>query len=127
MSITDHVIAGNLRSLGFEERKSMREKLPDVYAFNADFWRGMIDGDGCIAKTAWTMNLCGSKEVCDGFADFAVSVGTNKRPYVKDVSGLYTSVLTNKNDVKIVLDALYKDASLFLERKHNVYLERYAN
>lgn len=126
MSITDHVIARNLRELGFEERKSTKEKLPQPFAYSSDFWRGMVDGDGHISRYWWTMNLCGSREICEGFADFAVSLGTSKRPYVKDTNGLYTASLTNKNDVKVVLDALYKDTSLFLERKYNVYYERYA-
>lgn len=123
--ITDHVIAGNLRSLGFEERKSTKEKLPSVYVNSSDFWRGMIDGDGHISPSGWAMNLCGSQEICEGFSDFAVTQGTNRRPKVSVTSGLYLASLTNKKDVKIVLDALYKDTSLFLDRKYNVYFERY--
>lgn len=125
MSITDHVIAANLRKLGFEERKSMREKLPQVFSHNNHFWRGMVDGDGHIGTSGWTMNLCGSFEVCNGFADYSTMLGTTRRPTISSAGSLYIASLTNKADVKIVLDALYADSNIYLHRKFNTYKERY--
>ena len=125
IAITDHVIVNNLRKLGFEERKSMRERLPTIYANNRHFWRGMIDGDGCIVKTSWTVSLCGSLEICKGFSEFCKILGVKQNIRITDRKGLHVVSITNKADSKIVLDALYEDCEIFLSRKRNIYLEKY--
>jgi hypothetical protein len=125
MTFADNVIAGSLRVLGMRERKSCEEILPDVFKFNRHFWRGMIDGDGHISTTSNLINLCGSKEICQGFLDFAESIGVIGSQSITKVNTLHRINLTGFDKCKKILDVLYEDSILYLDRKHKNYLKRY--
>lgn len=121
----DDDINTRLELLGMEERKSTREKCPKVFKYNRHFWRGMIEGDGCISKTTNEISLVGSEEVVRGFGEYCNLLFPECKPkfYVKGTIHVFS--LCSKLYSKQILDELYRDCKYKLSRKHEIYLEKY--
>jgi hypothetical protein len=84
-----------------------------------DFWRGVIDGDGSVPKSARTdVSACGSRPLMEQFAEFirtiypAAKVGFRKHM----LSDIYVVRLFGKT-AAIVLDCLYNNDGPCLVRK----------
>lgn len=128
----DRRIVESLRSLGFAERKSGKEVLPEKIKYNRHFWRGMIDGDGSIyiSNNKLSVELIGSKEICQGFLDFSRMYAFNIRAEVRKhpSSDIYRLAVCSSNAEK-VLHIMYEDSEFFLKRKKakipSILQERY--
>ena len=122
LRVMDLRIVESLRRLGFSERKSGKEKLPEVFKFNSHFWRGMVDGDGTIGVQGQrvTVGLVGSKELCEGFLNFAKTFSPNIKTKVRKVAGtvVYTVRITKKSTCIAILTAMYSGSTFHLTRKH---------
>lgn len=116
----DRRVVESLRNLGFAERKSGKEVLPEKIKYNRHFWRGMIDGDGYVstAQNKLAVGLIGSKEVCEGFLAFSKLYAYNIKAKVRkhSDSDIYTVSICSGNAEK-VLNIMYEDSEFFLERK----------
>lgn len=62
-----------LEKYGICQRKSMREVAHPEFQHNANFWRGVLEGDGCL----WSdkrgrpgIQLVGSKTLCESFRTY---------------------------------------------------------
>jgi hypothetical protein len=132
VSITSRLIANHLASYGVTERKSHTAKAVGLEK-NLAFWRGVIDGDGCItlARNIAYINLVGSKTIVKQFLDFVLTFGTTKTTVKKIHKNSIYSVSVSGNLAKKLIETLYKDATTFLDRKYEkamqiieFYLER---
>lgn len=124
---SDRTIRDRLKSLGMRARKSTKETCPDVYKDNRHFWRGVLEGDGWIANhgNSYGCGIVGSKELVRSFQEYCKLLGIDKF-YTRCQSGdLYECTLKNKYTSTTLLTELYKDTSLFLDRKYNIFKERY--
>lgn len=123
----------DLENLGITSKKSRVVKYPKIQEnLQNHFMRGVFDGDGCI--TLRTDNRDGSQRgqfnICSGSHDFIYEYydrlveycnlsGKNKirNPigtyYVVDWGGL--------SDIEKIYDFLYRDATVFLERKKETF------
>lgn len=121
----DDDLNDRLVALGMEERKSTKEKCPEVFKYNRHFWRGMIEGDGCISKTSNEFTLVGSEEIVVALSDYCKSLFPDCKPrfYVK--GSLHVFSLCSKVYSKQILDELYRDCKYKLSRKYKIYLEKY--
>lgn len=82
LTFKDKVIADKLKSVGLHPRKSLNENVPSFY--NRDdvsmrhFWRGFIDGDGCVQSTksfrSRHFSIIGTKEILQEFEIFFVEL-----------------------------------------------------
>lgn len=114
-------IAESLDKLGMVPRKSLSEKAPSKFLLNKDFWRGMVDGDGCITfpenKASPRVYLCGSEEICNQFLSFCKTIREDiTTDTVHMVGGLYR-VTVCANKAASVLQVLYGDCNYSLKRK----------
>lgn len=119
--ICSFCIYESLLRLGIKPRKSGKETHISVpNELERHYWRGVIDGDGHIRKGA--VNLIGSKNVVQAF-----------RKYVKGLCPSFDRTIENyqpsegvhylwvrKPFYKAVLSRLYCNASVYLERKHEL-------
>ena len=120
VNFNDTNIVDRLISYGFSARKSLNEKVPPKHiASSRHFWRGMVDGDGCLSKdaTSFTLSLVGSEDINKAFNEFVesnIDVIT-KRKIVRqgDIFNLYYS----GNDARQVSKLLYENSTIFLCRK----------
>ena len=139
LSFTSHHMVDELISKGCTDHKSYTFKFPkDVVPINlySHFIRGLFDGDGSI--TCWTDNKnTGHKKFSFGYTGTVDAVNVvanilkNKFNCTPQVAPRFKD--RNNNNVQLgicvnkviqhILDWLYQDANLYIERKHNKYFE----
>jgi hypothetical protein len=120
-----------LKELGFTHNKSEVGKPHNLLKNSRDFWRGVIDGDGGVYNYAYMqqMALCGTLETIFDFVIFCNSHAgvKDKYPSPSDKEGFTKSKLFQisyySKDCQKVLNLLYKDATVYLDRKYKTYLE----
>lgn len=107
-------IVQDLRQLGVVEHKTTKiNKLPDV-PYLDDFIRGVVDGDGSLRKTAPDLRICGNY-------DFLVAIGEYLGyPYKLYPDKTIYDLAYNREYSRILEKRLYKNASVFLDRKYQI-------
>ena len=134
-------ICYDLCDLGCTPHKTYNIKFPtfDIVPkeFMRDFIRGFFDGDGCIyistmnGKPHIAVTITGMSDMLKSISDFLISekiIRVNPKIH-KDARRNYTyniyfyGIDTNKE----LLDYLYKDSNVYLERKYNKYKNFYEN
>jgi hypothetical protein len=131
ISYSNKRIHDRLLELGFNSNKSSYI-LPNSQLINSrDFWRGVIDGDGWIGKyeredcnkLIETIGLSGTELTLIEFINFinnsGIKCGTTPH---KDKRGNVWKVELHSTIAKQVMNLLYKDASVYLDRKYQTYL-----
>lgn len=122
ISITSPGLCSALIRYGVVPRKSFTARAADVLALNRHFWRGVMDGDGCLwieaqKYTYSHFELVGASSVLmEQFAAYVRSVApywrggvVPQRQYKRVVGG--ASVATE------VITELYRDCTVALPRK----------
>lgn len=149
ITICNHHISKQLAKLGCVQNKTFKLLFPEwlnVKLYN-HFVRGYFDGDGCLSLYSgirksraknpdplkvFTQQKAGiyivstlefltfvSKYIKQ---QFDVNSYFSKRHKNRDNNN-FTIAITGNNQVKKVLDWLYKDATIYLERKYKKYIE----
>lgn len=131
-NFSQSIIVQRLIGLGLEQRKSLKEICPQEFLFNRDFWRGVLEGDGYISRPDEDLKvqICGSEILCNQWKEYCKSILPDMYVSVSEVrNGLYTSYSGRSAQCKVILDSLYLGVPehLRLERKYNLYMERYYN
>jgi len=100
-------------------RKSMTVSAPEYLRYDRDFWRGVVDGDGCIGVPKRRVDLVsGSQVLLDQYADF-VEYKLGFRPnvhYRKDSRTKSVSISHLRGEA--LIRVLYSGASVYLDRKY---------
>ena len=132
MSINDQGLWDGLVSHGMVPNKSLVAEYPinmEPY-YDRHFIRGLMDGDGCIQKKGGNVSIVGTKMILEKIKDIIVDalhidckIKDLPKDKYKDVTKNLT--ITKKKDVKIFLDWIYKDAKMFLVRKHDIYINSF--
>lgn len=82
------------------------------------YLRGMWDGDGSIFSKDLSMHICGNKlamdQITDKLTKIKVFIHCKKRE-----DGLGICTLNKNKEVKMLLEYLYNNATVYLERKFN--------
>ena len=128
--INSKKLRDRLVELGFTSNKSTSIAPHELLKNSRDFWRGCIDGDGGVYKHNTKdyitnhITLCGTLETIFEFIIFC-----NKYIGIKDK---YPTPCKGKNlyqvsyygqDAKNIATYLYKDSSIYLERKYQTYTQ----
>ncbi len=115
-----------LISMGFTSRKTYAIIPHEGLKNSKDFWRGVVDGDGWLSNGKQTsLGLCGHINTIQEFLNFIQKNGikTKAKPHkVKKREYLWTIDLHANKD-KAVANLLYKDSTVYLDRKYQKYLE----
>lgn len=120
-------ISLRLSELGVVPRKTFITKFPDYLSDELvpHFLRGLMDGDGCIAKNLKTVSFAGSHEMmCGVVQQFEKYLGFTAHVVdIKHSPGI-SSVAIGRLEYKAkLIEWLYKDADLKLERKFNLAMQ----
>lgn len=135
LSISDRTFTNFVKKCGVVKNKTYDYKVPVQYLLNPDFWRGMIDGDGCIFKYRYQhkegytyslkgLTLVGTLDTIEKFKEYTNSiVKINNKIRRCTYSNVYTITITGKNSIKI-LNEIYKNKenSFYMIRKYEKYL-----
>lgn len=130
--ISSRILCDNLIRNGVVPNKTGKEILPDTVPQELikHFIRGFFDGDGCLAKTKKIDFSCSSKFIIDSIHDyFKKELDIDFHIYKSDDYSIpfYRMESNHYKNNKIVLDHLYKDATIYLDRKYNLYLDLYGS
>lgn len=132
--IQNPTLSGDLASLGIVSRKSLVLDFPNnnqvPNSLIHHFIRGYFDGDGCISRrfnhgaARWTITILSSKMFCQKACEIIKSILNLNNINTKPTnSKIYKIEFGGNRKVKIFLDWLYKDSTIFLKRKYEKYLE----
>jgi hypothetical protein len=119
---------------GITPRKSLTIVPNEFTDYNLSraYWRGIVDGDGWFTKYKslcsasrfiYDIGLCGNKFVIDGFVSFLHKNGININTKIIKRGNIYYIKSRKKEIVKEISDLLYKDSTIYLDRKYEKYLE----
>lgn len=128
MKVGSQRLHKRLQELGFSHNKSYDAKPPEFLKYNRHFWRGVIDGDGFLGivgkREHYRLYLCGTVDIVSGFKEFLLKSGifTNAQIIRKKNSSLHIFQIGD-NIAQKVTELLYKDSTIYLERKYQKYLE----
>jgi hypothetical protein len=117
-TITSHHIANALAKFGVLPRKSLTAKVIGLEN-NEDFWRGVIDGDGTVAKSSDAdalLSLCGSRALMLQFATFVAKQTNTKPPTLYKQGHIFIVKLYGKR-AAFIAELLYSGCSVALQRK----------
>jgi hypothetical protein len=125
--IASQKIVDDLKALGISYRKSLRETVPDIpERFIKDFIRGVIDGDGTvrIGKDRYpVLSVSGGEATITYlrehfFKKFGLYSKIIPCKYSNEIQRHLYSIAYGANSAKTLIDYLYRDAKLFLDRKY---------
>lgn len=116
-------IVKDLNSFGVVPAKSLTAKAIKL-EMDRHFWRGVIDGDGSVLiskRGDVSISLIGSHEIVSQFARFTKTIIHSKAKINTRFNNAYIT-FSSRNAYKII-SYLYKDCSVYLDRKFQKYLE----
>ncbi len=131
LTITSSKIVNDLKKLGVSYRKSLREKVPPVPGgYIKDFIRGLVDGDGGISlneREFPTLSYCGGARIVTFvrnhfLEEFGIFSKVHKRSSIRNKNLYLASITYRGNSAKKLIAYLYKDSSLYLDRKYHLAL-----
>ncbi len=125
-----------LTGLGFTPDKSYTGVPHEELKHNRDFWRGVIDGDGCLwSAKGWSSNygyrriisVCGTEATCIGFMEFVLENGIESKATVRSIKGESTWTISYEGVIAdYIAELLYGGSKIYMERKYKKYMEYFA-
>lgn len=132
LSVRNKHIWEQLNAKGCTPRKSLTLQFPDLSIFVNetlvyDFIRGYVDGDGCL--TTYTkrhsivteLNLVGTESFLISIREFLGEKGYIRNKTCKSYENAAYSLLYSNVPSRIIARKLYSNATIYLERKYNIY------
>jgi hypothetical protein len=128
LSIASQVIVNDLKNLGVTYRKSLSEHVPKVpKVFTRDFIRGFVDGDGSIKidKSDYpNLAIYGGEKIIKFIRDHflkSFDIYSKILKLTSNKQGKYLYQISYRcNSAQTLLNYLYKDSKLSLDRKYNM-------
>jgi len=125
-------LVASLKKLGIVERKTFTISMPRNMPENLHkhFWRGVIDGDGCVFlkerinnrnKPTFTVTLIGSRFLMEDYVDFLKSLNITPLPKIKPCKSIWSVVICSKNAI-MFCEKIYNDSDFCLQRKKEKFL-----
>jgi hypothetical protein len=122
-------MCNSLEKIGMTPNKSLTLEFPNIdESLYSHFIRGYMDGDGCICNSC--LSFTSTNNFCLSLQNIFIKL-FNIKGKISDaschngVTAVYN--ISKKSESKIILDWLYKDADMYLERKYNRYLNAFYN
>jgi len=126
LSICNKEIKRSLLNIGCSPRKSNTLTFPNLNQnIISHFMRGYFDGDGTVYvdnTNKLRFGLISTKEFCESYLKYlnlfdVVTIHKEKR----SDKNVYYFTITKKKDLENIYKFLYKDSTLYLNRKKNIF------
>lgn len=125
INICSKNICLSLNKIGCNNGKTFDLKFPNIdNDLIPHFIRGFMDGDGCISISSKkygkyiSLSFVGTKDMMHSLKDI-LNVD-NRVTFYRNAYALH---IGKESDVIRILDWIYKDANIYLDRKYKKYLE----
>lgn len=117
LAICSAEMAADLASHGIFPNKTFSTKAAQIpNELSRHYWRGVIDGDGTFAKDGGQLALYGDYDVVMAFQSFVFSHCSQVRANILKADNIY-SFRIKRQATHCLLQILYEDAIIFLDRK----------
>lgn len=113
----------DLAPLGVFPQKTTKERIPDEFLLDRDYWRGLIDADGSVRWLSdkgrcCDVNLSGSLFACDSFIEMVRQIAPESKPMVEKMGQRNCHrAYVNGLQAAIVINWLYSGSNIHLDRK----------
>ncbi len=125
LNLSSKYLVETLSKYGVTRNKTATLPFPAIKdEMYRHFFRGHCDGDGCVHKRQVAITI-GSDDFCDGYVKYLESKFNKTISYAYRQNS-YHSVVFSRKDFDIV-DWMYKDANIYLERKYESYIQNWLN
>lgn len=86
------------------------------------YWRGFIDGDGCLYQRSrhCALAVSGTRQMIQGFADFVAAIRGTDNVKIRRLShtrAAFGIAYSGNKGVEVIVRALYGGATIYLDRK----------
>lgn len=136
LQVNNAKIVQDLINLGMpQENKTFEAKWPESLPkeLESHFVRGLLDGDGticqCANRSSLTISFLGTFSLMASLNDALPTVRKNhicdRASYKNGGANVFNIRYGSRKDTKNILDWIYKDATIYLERKYQKYREFY--
>lgn len=135
LNINSKKLALQFDKLGCPPAKTFKIKFPDEsivpnYLIH-HFCRGYFEGDGHIGcykknsknKNYWQVSILGTRHLLDGIEKASGIIGHFSQRFPERGKDNWTLSINRKDNMSKFLNWIYKDATLFLKRKYDKYLQ----
>lgn len=130
LQVYNKKICQDLINLGCHPAKSLTLEFPEEdivpSEFRSHFVRGYFDGDGCVStdmKWSYIVNFVGTKDILDGIR---VDAYEKMNLSMIEPSGKGNALQVSWGgfyNLKRWYEYLYRDATIFLDRKHDIFVK----
>lgn len=131
LEFSSKITKENLIRLGCVPKKSLILSCPNEQQVPTEllwhFLRGYIDGDGWITYNTetnrYSVGMLGTKQFLEGITQ---RLKINHYGYIRkknNTKDTYEFSVTKRKLVEQILDSLYNNATIYMERKHRKYVE----
>ena len=133
--IRSKIMKQHLIKLGVYENKTNILSFPTINQIPRElmihFIRGYIDGDGCITyghtqkngKRNYSLKIIGTLDIIQSIQYILKTNVKLERRYPERNIDNYSLTIGGNKQLKRILDELYGNATIFLDRKYNRYIE----
>lgn len=134
IAVRSNIMAESLEKYGIVSNKTLITKLPLLpKEYMPHLLRGILDGDGNIKahqttirnRYAHAISFCGTHTLMQDINDYLHDALLVNKKIVYDYSDRHLSEVRwqNKADMRTIGDWIYRDATIYLVRKHDLYNE----
>ncbi len=122
-SIRSQQLSTKLKEYGW--KKNLESIAVKQLATSRHFWRGVIDGDGCLGINKGKLfnfprlELVGGKLLLEQFIEFVKTVAPENLATARPHKNIFRVGLI-RNHARLVIENLYRDANIFLDRKNEI-------
>lgn len=116
-------MVNQLINLGCTPKKSLTLKFPkeiDTEIIQRHFIRGYFDGDGLLNKKYRMFNITSTLEFCEN-VKIILEKYTGAVLSISKYNNVYRLQVHGRNKALSILNWIYKDATIYLKRKYNIY------
>ena len=126
LTIQNSKFVSDCEKFGIVMNKSHIAKYPDINTdMDKHFIRGLFDGDGCLSYTMdgnyrrYTFSIVGSNDIISKVRNKLLLIGVNIG--FRKTKSIYELHIRGNRQIIKVLDWLYCDSNIYLERKFKKY------
>ena len=139
VAVCSPYLSEQLAKHGCTQNKTYTLEFPDISReFYQSFIRGFFDGDGCLSirptgritrsgkpELRYQFTIAGRESVLLKIQEILIlNTGVSRLPLKKSKSDAIKILhYSGNNTVSKIMDYLYKDATIYLKRKHDLYIE----
>lgn len=125
LTVSSRKLFDRLRAAGL--RNNNQSRVVEELADSRHFWRGVVDGDGCVQFKGRTgksavLSLVGGRALLEQFASFAGATATGTVAEVSPHKSIWRVSLRVSTSLR-VMESLYRNCSVSLDRKRKFALQ----